>query len=177
MSSSTPLRTARAGRPHPLRLGSPVSCLFLTLLAANQAAARETPSLPYLKQAAPTALRFAMARVRTPAPPPLGEVAAASSSVQAPASSGSTSEAGLAEVAPASGAADASDVAPAEFGGMPGEGVASPDGAGANSPDGPAQGGVRLLSDRYAPPVRVEDLLPFFLPAEPARSRAEYELK
>jgi hypothetical protein len=151
-------------------------------LAANQAAARETPSLPYLKQAAPAALRFAMARVRTPAPPPLGEVSA--SAGLAPTESGPATSPGLADEpgapdAPAS--ADASGVATGETGelpgAVPGEGVARPDGAHANLPDGAAQGGVRLLPDRYAPPVRVEDLLPFFLPAQPARSRAGYELK
>ncbi|MCU0793233.1 MAG: hypothetical protein MUE42_10405 [Opitutaceae bacterium] len=178
MSSSLPVRPARAGRHHPLRLGSSVSCLFFTLLAANQAAARESPSLPYLKQGEPMALRLAAVRARTPPPPALEAVLLA----RAEAAAKAKAEAEAAELAARAEAASAAAAQAAEAGAnaLPGSppGTTDPLATDATTPGGnPARpgastpGGTRLVPDTYAPlapPVRVEDLLPYFLPQGPA---------
>jgi hypothetical protein len=72
---SLPPRSPSAhDRASRARMGVSASGLMLTLLLANQSAARDAPEpLPYLLQSSPQALRFATARVPTAPPPKPGE--------------------------------------------------------------------------------------------------------
>ncbi len=145
------------------------SYLLLSILAANHAAARSDTSLPYLTQTAPEALRFDVRR--TLGPPPVRPGAATQDATLVP------------ESAPAPDASPATQ--PVSSAPPPGDDLALPDIAGtpAQSATPPPPVGHALVPDIYAPPpppVTIDELLPFFLPAStPAAppSRATYELK
>lgn len=173
--SSNPQRPDSSGRAACARLGASASCLVVTILAANQAAARDALApLPYLAHVAPAALRFAAARPPTP-PPPRPAVR--------PEEKAPTPENAAAgpDPAPANPAAQ-SPPAPA---GAPGDDAAasapaepSPPPA-TTDPTAAPPSGLPILPDAYArpAPVTVDQLLPYFLPPPPPVSRAAYEIK
>ena len=153
---SQPSRPAPPGRASRTALGT--SLLLSTVLAANQAAARPAPSLPYLVQAAPLALRLATLRPVLPSPPRI---------VLVPADKIDTTP----------------DYDPIALGVgsiplPPTPAVMEPPVVPPPAPAKP-EDGVPLMLDNYAPPspVRVEDILPFLLPAPRPVSRATYEIK
>ncbi len=148
------------------------ACILTAVLAANQAAALPAASVPYLVAQGPVPLRFARPRPVAPPPPPpepppvAAPVEAKSNEEHDPAASPPT-ESG----SPLAGA-DPGGRAPA--GESPADARAEP----APVIDTGA-GEVELLPDTFAPPggVRVEQLLPFFLPPPAPVSRATYEQK
>lgn len=172
-------RPAGAGRAatSARRLGAPAAtCLLATILAANQAAARPDASLPYLAHAGPEPLRFALPRVialaRPRFVPPRADAKPDSETTAAdPAKSGgvatTTSKPDPAKPVAAVGVKPATDAAAQAPATTPGQSAPA------------ADPGVELVPDTYAPPpvVRVEDLLPFFVPPVAPASRATYELK
>lgn len=143
------------------------SCLLLTILAANHAAARPDTSLPYLAQTAPEALRFAVRRPLGPPPVRPGtlseKTADAHESAPAP------------EIAADAHAAAGHASAPDNVAAHP-----APAHVGTQPVTTPPPAGAALVPDTYAPappPVTIEDLLPFFIPPAAPTSRATYELK
>lgn len=162
-NSPPPLKSDRAQLTH--HLGTSASYLILSILSANQTAARPFTSVPYLVQGAPVALRISLNRVPIPPPPPL-------------------------VILPAGNGQDAPDFDPTHLPQeqplpiQPTPAVLDPkvtESKPASTPDIPpgAPGSVPLIPDRFQrpTPVRVEDLLPFLLPAPRPVSRATYELK
>jgi hypothetical protein len=142
------------------RLGTPAACILVTILAANQASTRSEASLPYLVQAAPQALRFAPVPVVPP--PPVRPTDAASAKLDP-------------EIEPLEAKTGTEVIAPPAL---------PPPATSVNTPPAtpalPAnQGGVEILPDVYAPKagVRIDEILPFFMPPEAPVSRATYELK
>jgi hypothetical protein len=149
------------------------ACILTAVLAANQAAALPAASVPYLLAQGPVPLRFARPRPvapppRPPAPPPV-EVVAELKPAPDPAASAP-------EPTPSAGPPEpSSDPA----GNAPAPGAADSARPAASPPFGADSGEVELLPDTFAPPggVRVEQLLPYFLPPAAPTSRATYEQK
>lgn len=143
------------------------SCLLLTILAANHAAARSDTSLPYLAQTAPEALRFA---VRRPlGPPPVRPAALSEKTPDA------NESAPTPETSPAVHSSDSLANTP---GNLPTHTAPTPSST-HTAPTPPATG-ASLVPDTYAPapvPVTIDELLPFFIPPTAPPSRATYELK
>jgi hypothetical protein len=162
--------TASACAPASLT-GKSAACILVTILAANLAATRTEASLPYLVQGAPLSLRFTDPPPVLPPPPqrysgegpnpPDADAAAAlkpdGSPAATPGSAGQPS------------AQTPSD--PSAQG--------SPDAQTSLPPGTVTDEGVVILPDTYAPRpmVRIDDLLPFFVPPTAPPSRATYELK
>lgn len=160
-SSSCPDRSGSTPRA---RAGASASCLLFTILAANHAAARDAPSLPYLPQTAPAALRFAAPAPSAPPPPPVN-ASAPPTAEDAPASAPAPTAVATVSPTPA---------APPEAAQTP-EASAQPE-----APQNlPPVSGLPILPDEYArpAPVTVEDILPYLVPAPPPASRATYEIK
>jgi len=147
------------------------SCLLLTILAANHAAARSDTSLPYLAQTAPETLRFAARRILGPPPIRPGTNTISMEPTLGHESASSTDTTPAALVTSTTTTSDHDPVLPGFF--------STP----AQPATPPPPYGVALVPDIYAPlppPVTIEDLLPFFIPPPaPAAppSRATYELK
>jgi hypothetical protein len=155
------------------RTGASASCLLLTILAANQAAARDAPaSLPYLQLSSPVALRFAAAPALRAPPPPLGRPAQPLPSTEPPPPT------------------ERPDNSPANLPADPLPAPTPPDAAtpGAENPPTPTAPltepppvtrGLPLLPDDFArpTPLSVEEFLPFFAPPPRPVSRATYEIK
>jgi hypothetical protein len=149
------------------------ACILTAVLAANQAAALPAASVPYLLAQGPVPLRFARPRPVAPPPPPPApppsEVVAEAKPAPDPAASppDPTASAG-----PAGTGSDPAGNAPAPGAADSARPAVSP------SVDA-AAGEVELLPDTFAPPggVRVEQLLPYFLPPAAPTSRATYEQK
>jgi hypothetical protein len=154
------------------RMGVSASGLMLTLLLANQSAARDAPEpLPYLLQSSPQALRFATARVPTAPPPKPGERDAMDAHAGADASSPSASGPG-----DQSRKDDPTAAGETVLAGEVNDAAAPP----ATSPSAPEPAaGLPILPDGYAPQtaVSVEDLLPYFSAPPKSASRASYEVK
>jgi hypothetical protein len=158
------------------RTAASASCLLVTILAANQAAARDAPaSLPYLQLSAPVALRFAAAPVLRPPPPPLGRAQG-----PAPASEPTPGTEPLLhpDEAPANPPPDApSGTVPT----LPPTPVVDESVPPAQPPPEPppVTRGLPLLPDDFArpAPLGVEEFLPFFAPPPRPVSRATYEIK
>jgi len=140
------------------RIGTPAACILVTILAANQAATRSDASLPYLLQDAPQALRFA--QTPTTLPPPVR-----------PWESLPLAPAPESEPSPAKNPDDAN--APTSTP-QPELVIVPP-----TPKPPPPPGGIELVPDAYSPRtnVRVDDILPFFMPPANPVSRATYELK
>jgi len=141
------------------RIGTPAACILVTIMAANQAATRSDASLPYLHQDAPQALRFAQSPTTLPPPVRPWE---------------SPPPAPVPEIEPSSAnTPDDASVPPStpkpEAGPVP----TTP------TPTPTTSEGIELVPDVYAPRanVRVDDILPFFLPPPAPDSRASYEVK
>ncbi len=160
-------------------LGVPASYLILTLIVANQAAARTDTSLPYLVQSAPQELRFARlpSQLSRPVRPVIVDKPMTSPNEHANGTEEATTTA-------TTNATTTPTTAPG----------ASTENAAPNStrPQRPQSGKSETPSDRpetmpiipdsYAPQtsVRIEDLLPFFVAPVPPQlppSRATYEVK
>ncbi len=161
--SSSPRSPSAPDRASRARIGASASGLVLTLLLANQSAARAAPEpLPYLVRSSPAALRFATARMPTPPPPPPEKPEARNPD---PAAAPATL-AGPGDEAPATTPPATAETAPPRTAGDAAARPAAPE-------------GLPIIPDGYAPsaPVSIEDLLPYFtLPPKPA-SRATYEVK
>jgi len=140
------------------RIGTPAACILVTIMAANHAATRVDASLPYLLQDAPQALRFA--QTPTTLPPP---VRPWESLPLAPVPESEPSSAKT----PDDATAPTSTTQPELV-------IAAPP-----PKPPPPPGGIELVPDAYAPRtnIRVEDILPFFMPPSNPVSRATYELK
>lgn len=149
------------------------ACILTAVLAANQAAALPAASVPYLLAQGPVPLRFARPRPVAPPPPPPApppvEVVAEAKPAPDPAESPPDPTASAGPTAPGSDPA----------GNAPAPGEAGPARPGASPPVDSGAGAVELLPDTFAPPggVRVEQLLPYFLPPAAPTSRATYEQK
>ncbi|MFA6290062.1 MAG: hypothetical protein WC661_21970 [Opitutaceae bacterium] len=145
------------------RFGAPVSCLLVAILTANQASARTNASLPYLVEGAPDALRFVPLHKILPPPKRPSAIQTDPPEPGKPAPAGEPSTPVVVDAGPHA----APTPAPAPVGAPPAGPLASP-----NS-------GAELVPDIYAPapPVRIEDILPFFVAPPPPVSRATYELK
>jgi len=175
--SSNPQRPDSSGRAACARLGASASCLVVTILAANQAAARDALApLPYLAHVAPAALRFAAARPPTPPPPR----PAVRPEEKAPAPENPATDPAPDPTNPA--AQSPPTPMPA---GAPGDEAAAtvptrpvPPSA-TTDPTAAPPSGLPVLPDEYArpAPVTVDQLLPYFLPPPPPVSRAAYEIK
>ena len=177
--SSSHSRSPRARRASlsAKQLGVNASCLLLTILTANHAAARPDTSLPYLAQTAPESLRFDVRRELGPPPSRPGAIIAEATLAQTSAPSTDASPAAqttsttiTADTIPSSPGIPSSPALPS----APAQ-PALP--ATISSPD------IYLVPDIYspfAPPVTIDDLLFFFVPPRPnpaPPSRATYELK
>lgn len=169
---------ARRARLSAKQLGVNASCLLLTIISANHAAARPDTSLPYLAQTAPESLRFDVRRVLGPPPSRPGAITAEATLAQT--SAPSTDASPATQTTSTTITADTISSSP----GIP----SSP--ALPSSPAQPAlpitnisPDGISLVPDIYspfAPPVTIDDLLFFFVPPRPnpaPPSRATYELK
>lgn len=158
-----PTQVGRLTTSH--HLGTSASCLILSILAANQTAARPNASLPYLVQSTPMSLRVSLARLPNPPPPPLNLKPTSDKVGEPDYDPTHLSSEQLPLYNPTPAVLDPSDK---KFNHIP-----TPD-----IPQG-APGSVPLIPDQYTrpTPVRVEDLLPFLLPAPRPVSRAVYELK
>lgn len=162
--SHTPPAPPGRGPRTSSTLGTSASYLLVTILSANQAAARPVPSLPYLVQAAPIALRFSLPRIHSAPPPPI-RLEPPSEADGLPDYDPTHLDQGPPLHHPTPAVIQPADTRP--------PGPPTPD-----IPPG-APGSVPLIPDRYGPakPVRVEDLLPFLLPAPRPVSRATYQIK
>jgi hypothetical protein len=161
---SLPPRPASSSRASFPRSGTCAPWLLLAIFAANHSAARAAPSsLPYLVHAASTPLRFATPASRKPSPEALAR----------PASAATVTPAALLQI---------------EAGALPNSSVNTPPSVEHEaSPAAPSAPGLAqglpapepILPDTYAPapPVTVQDFLPFFLPAPRPTSRATYEIR
>ena len=140
------------------RIGTPAACILVTILAANQAATRSDASLPYLLQDAPQALRFA--QTPTTLPPP---VRPWESLPLAPAPESEPSSAKNPDDATAPTSTPQPELV-----------IVPP-----TPKPPPPPGGIELVPDAYSPRsnIRVDDILPFFMPPANPVSRATYELK
>ena len=140
------------------RIGTPAAYILVTILAANQAATRSDASLPYLLQDAPQALRFA--QTPTTLPPP---VRPWETPPQAPAPESDPSSAKNTDDANAPTSTTQPELV-----------IVPP-----TPKPPPPPGGIELVPDAYAPRtnIRIDDLLPFFVPPANPVSRATYELK
>lgn len=142
---------------------------MLTLLLANQSAARDAPEpLPYLLQSAPSALRFAAARGAAPPPPKPVETADPTIS---------TAEEAPPPVPDSRAGEKPGRETPSEAGNAISSDATNGTAAQPVSPAPPA--GLPILPDGYAPtrPVSVEDLLPYFSAPPKVGSRATYDIK
>jgi hypothetical protein len=168
--SSSPIRSprARGARLSSGRLGVNASCLLLTILAANHAAARSDTSLPYLAMTGPEPLRFAVRRPLGPLPVRPGALSEKTS--EDPESAPTTEKSSDAH-------------SPANPAGTPANVVSRPTTTAqpvVQPVTTPPPSGAALVPDTYAPPpapITIEDLLPFFIPPAAQPSRATYELK
>lgn len=162
-NSPPPPKPERAHLTH--HLGTSASYLILSILTANQTAARPFTSVPYLVQGAPVALRISPNRVPIPPPPPL-VILAAGTDQDVP----DFDPTHLPQEQPLLAPPTPAVLDPKDAQSKP---ISTPD-----IPPG-APGSVPLIPDRFQrpTPVRVEDLLPFLLPAPRPVSRATYELK
>jgi len=134
------------------------ACILSAVLAANHAAALPAASMPYLLSQGPVPLRFARPRPIAPPPPPPPEP--------------------VMEIQPA--AVVPKPPALPEPSNPPPEPEPIPQRVRADSlPVDSLAGEAELLPDSFAPPggVKVEQLLPYFLPPPALPSRATYELK
>ena len=140
------------------RIGTPAACVLVTILAANQAATRANASLPYLLQDAPQALRFAQTPTTLPPPVRPWESLPLAPAPESEPSSAKTPDDATAPTSPA----------------QPELVLAPP-----TPKPPPPPGGIELVPDAYSPRsnIRVDDILPFFLPPSNPVSRATYELK
>ncbi|MCS6275411.1 MAG: hypothetical protein H2169_13855 [Opitutus sp.] len=140
------------------RIGTPAACILVTIMAANQAATRSDASLPYLLQDAPQALRFA--QTPTTLPPP---VRPWESLPLAPAPESEPSSAKNPDDATAPTSTPQPELV-----------IVPP-----TPKPPPPPGGIELVPDAYSPRtnIRVDDILPFFMPPSNPVSRATYELK
>ena len=140
------------------RIGTPAACILVTILAANQAATRADASLPYLLHDAPQALRFA--QTPTTLPPP---VRPWDTPPQAPAPESEPSP------------VKATDDSTAPTSTTQPELVIVPP----TPQPPPPPGGIELVPDAYSPRIniRIDDILPFFVPPANPVSRATYEVK
>jgi len=140
------------------RIGTPAACILVAILAANQAATRSDASLPYLLQDAPQALRFAQTPTTVPPPVrPWESLPLAPAPESEPSSAKNSDDA----TAPTSTAQPELVIAPP------------------TPKPPPPPGGIELVPDAYSPRIniRVDDILPFFMPPSSPASRATYELK
>jgi hypothetical protein len=158
-----------SGRSSALQLCAPASYLLLTLIIANQAAARTDTSLPYLVQVSPEALRFARVPPVLPRP---AYPAIAEKNPLTPEELISGGQPAPSDLPHASGPPENT---PATLPGQPSSHPAP------GSQVAPPLGRIEIIPDAYAPNhVRIEDLLPFFI-APPPRpvppSRATYDVK
>jgi len=133
------------------------ACILSAVLSANQAAALPAASVPYLVAQGPLPLRFARPRPVAPPPPPPPEpvIEGVSELIEPPPLlSDPADNPPVAELEPRRPRAEPQPV---------------------NSQSGEAE----LLPDTFAPPggVKVEQLLPYFLPPPALPSRATYEQK
>jgi hypothetical protein len=140
------------------RIGTPAACVLVTILAANQAATRSNASLPYLLQDAPQALRFAQTPTTLPPPVRPWESLPLAPAPESEPSSAKTPDDAIAPTSPA----------------QPELVLAPP-----TPKPPPPPGGIELVPDAYSPRtnIRVDDILPFFMPPSNPVSRASYELK
>ncbi len=149
------------------------ACILTAVLAANQAAALPAASVPYLLAQGPVPLRFARPRPVAPPPPPPApppvEVVAEAKPAPDPGDPPPDPTASAGSARPGSDPA----------GNSPAPGEAGPARSAASPPIDSGAGSVELLPDTFAPPggVRVEQLLPYFLPPAAPTSRATYEQK
>lgn len=132
------------------------ACILSAVLAANQAAALPAASVPYLVSQGPVPLRFARPRPVAPPPlPPAPVIEVSSEPVEPPMILPEPADnPPVVEIEPRHPHTESGPV---------------------NSQSGEAE----LLLDTFAPPggVKVEQLLPYFLPPPALPSRATYEQK
>lgn len=147
-------------RPTVNRIGTSAACIIVTIMAANQAAMRSNASLPYLAQDAPQALRFAQTPNTLPLPPrPWNTQPTAPVPESELSQAQSPDEAGV----PTSNPQPEPTIAPPAP-------IKPP-------PQQPT--GIELVPDAYTPRtnIRIDDILPFFVPPTAPVSSATYELK
>ena len=140
------------------RIGTPAACILVAILAANQASTRANASLPYLLQDAPQALRFAQTPTTLPPPVRPWESLPLPPAPESEPSSVNNTDDVIALPSPT----------------QPELVIAPP-----KPKPTPPPGGIELVPDTYSPrtTIRVDDILPFFLPPSDPVSRATYELK
>jgi hypothetical protein len=150
--------------------GKSAACILVTILAANLAATRTEASLPYLVQGAPLSLRFTDP---PPVLPPLPQ-RYTGEGPNPPAADTATlkPDATPAPNPDAAGQTSAQSPTDPSAQGLPDAQTSLPQGVVTDE-------GVVILPDTYAPRpmVRIDDLLPFFVPPTAPPSRATYELK
>lgn len=134
------------------------ACILSAVLAANQAAALPAASVPYLVSQVPVPLRFARSRPIAPPPPPEPVIEI-------------RPEPELEMIQPEP------PVLPNPADNPPKVESVPPRPQVESAPVADQIGAAELLPDIFAPPggVRVEQLLPYFLPPPAQSSRATYE--